>query len=55
MYSVRTHRNKNTPLTPTEKSNLHYSRQELKIMTLEAHAICILSQELPQRLNEGIR
>ena len=50
--TVRTHRN-NTPLTPTEKSKLHYSRQELRTMTLEAHAICILSQELPQRLNEG--
>lgn len=50
--TVRTHRN-NTPLTPTEKSNQHYSRQELRTMTLEAHAICILSQELPQRLNEG--
>eukprot|EP01083_Nonionella_stella_P273061 926288_1 len=50
--TVRTHNN-NTPSTPTEKSNLYYTRQELKIMTLEAHAICILSQELPQSKSEG--
>ena len=49
--TVRTH--KDAGPTKEEKAKLYYSRDELKIMNLEVHAICTLSQELPKLHNSG--
>mmetsp|Transcript_26930 Transcript_26930/g.57752 ORF Transcript_26930/g.57752 Transcript_26930/m.57752 type:complete len:270 (-) Transcript_26930:115-924(-) len=43
--TVGTHTRKG--MTKEEKSRLYYSKQELEIFNLEAHAICTLSIELP--------
>lgn len=51
--TVRTHTG-NPEMTKEEKFKvLYYTRDELKIMNLEAHAICTLSQELPDICNSG--
>ena len=36
-----------------EKSKLYYSKKELQMFNLEARAICILSQDLPEKTNSG--
>lgn len=49
--TVRTH--KCNGLTKEEKAKLYYSKQELNIFNLEAHAVCTLSLELPNIRNTG--
>lgn len=49
--TVRTH--KCNGMTKEERSKLCYSRQELTVLNLEAHAICTLSLELPDIRNTG--
>ena len=41
------------PMTNDERSNTYYSRQELKLLNLEAYAITTLSQDLPEIANAG--
>jgi hypothetical protein len=40
-------------MTKEEKSRLYYSKEELNIFSLEAKAICTLSQDLPGKRNSG--
>lgn len=49
--TVRTHTC--SGVTKEEKLKLYYSKNDLKVMTLEAQAIILLSQELPDIHNSG--
>lgn len=49
--TVRTHAARG--ITKDEKSKTYYSKDQLKLMVLEANAICTLSQELPDIRNSG--
>lgn len=48
--TVRTH---HTSASPEERGRLYYSKDELRLLNLEAHAVCTLSQDLPEISNSG--